>query len=129
MTPRQRDLYRFIVQYRVENGGVSPTVQEMEAALGLHSKSGVSRLLHALHRDGLVTWRVGSARSVQPLGPVAPLPPAVQELVEAARAVREGVAGEDDATVAVDPAAFGRLDVAVAELDAQSTDIEEADHG
>lgn len=54
MTPRQHELLTFIRGYIAENG-YSPSLSEMQRALGLSSKSGPHRMLAALRRDGHLT--------------------------------------------------------------------------
>ena len=53
MTPRQHELLTFIRGFIAKNG-YSPTLSEMQHALGLRSKSGPHRILAALRRDGFV---------------------------------------------------------------------------
>jgi repressor LexA len=48
MTHRERELLDFVERYMTLHGGVSPSWDEMRVALGLSSKSGVSRLVESL---------------------------------------------------------------------------------
>jgi SOS-response transcriptional repressor LexA len=75
MTPRQRDLLRFIERYQADNDGVSPSFEEMAVGIGLAStsKSSVLRLLEALERDGLITRGHGWARNIRLSRPTNPL--------------------------------------------------------
>ena len=52
-TPRQHELLAYILRFREERG-VSPSVREMCAALGVRSTNAVACLLRALERKGLV---------------------------------------------------------------------------
>jgi SOS-response transcriptional repressor LexA len=45
--------------------GVSPSYEEIKVAVGLTSKSGVNRLLHALRARGKLTFEYGVPRSVR----------------------------------------------------------------
>ncbi len=53
LTPKQRDLMRFLQRY-VDEHACCPTFSEMQDALGLASKSGIDRLLGGLERRGFV---------------------------------------------------------------------------
>lgn len=53
LTLRQRECLDFI-RAHVKEKGVSPTFDEIRVALGLSSKSGIHRLIHALVERGLV---------------------------------------------------------------------------
>ncbi|MGB3929588.1 MAG: repressor LexA, partial [Sphingobium sp.] len=44
LTPKQQELLSFI-QTQLEEGGVSPSFEEMKDALDLRSKSGIHRLI------------------------------------------------------------------------------------
>lgn len=55
MTHRERQLLDFIRHYQMKNRGVSPSFDDMVAALSLHSKSGVFRLLQALEEQGRIS--------------------------------------------------------------------------
>lgn len=67
MTHRQRELLVFICAYLAEHGGVSPSFNEMQRALGLSSKSGVFRLIDALREQGFVERDANRVRSVRVL--------------------------------------------------------------
>ena len=64
MTHRQRDLLRFIERYQAAHDGASPSFAEMEAGLGLHSKSGVHRMLIELEAQGLISRRKNRTRCI-----------------------------------------------------------------
>jgi SOS-response transcriptional repressor LexA len=53
LAEKQRDLLDFIGHYQCEQGA-SPSFEEMRDALGLKSKSGVHRLVHALEERGYI---------------------------------------------------------------------------
>lgn len=66
LTPKQHELLRFI-NNRLSNGGVSPSFEEMKEALGLHSKSGVHRLVTALVERGFIRRLPNRARALEVL--------------------------------------------------------------
>ncbi|QAY80157.1 LexA family transcriptional regulator [Sphingosinicella sp. BN140058] len=74
LTHRQRTLLSFISAYQDEHLGVSPTYAEMRGALGLASKSGVTRLLAALEERGCIarSASAGRARAIEILTPKCP---------------------------------------------------------
>ena len=51
LTNRQRELLAFIRDYHASNG-ITPSYDEMKAALGLASKSGIHRMVVALEERG-----------------------------------------------------------------------------
>ena len=53
LTKKQQELLRFIEQ-RLAADGVSPSFEEMKAALDLKSKSGIHRLITALEERGFI---------------------------------------------------------------------------
>lgn len=63
LTGKQRDLLNFIKAYSDENE-CSPSYDEMRLAMGLRSKSGIHRLLHALAERGAVALMPNRARSI-----------------------------------------------------------------
>lgn len=63
LTRRQNDLMAFIEEY-LERNGSPPSYQEMADHLGLASKSGVHRLVHALVERGHITLLPDRARSI-----------------------------------------------------------------
>ncbi len=79
LTKKQYDLLMFIHQ-RVQKDGVSPSFDEMKAALDLRSKSGIHRLITALEERGYIRRMAHRARAVE----IIRLP----ENVESARAGR-----------------------------------------
>ncbi|GHC79555.1 LexA family protein [Limoniibacter endophyticus] len=63
LTPRQRDALKFISDYAAKNG-VSPSFEDIQHGLGLHSRSGVSRLVDALIERGCLLKLSNRARSL-----------------------------------------------------------------
>src|SRR3546814_19626034 len=63
LTPKQQELLSFI-QTRLEEGGVSPSFEEMKEALDLRSKSGIHRLINALEERGYIRRLPNRARAL-----------------------------------------------------------------
>jgi len=63
LTPRQHECLSFISEY-TKSAGFSPSYDEIKAALGLASKSGVHRLIHGLKQRGFIGIFDGQSRSV-----------------------------------------------------------------
>jgi len=66
LTPKQQELLSFI-QTRLEEGGVSPSFDEMKEALDLKSKSGVHRLISALEERNFIRRLPNRARALEVL--------------------------------------------------------------
>jgi repressor LexA len=64
MTHKQAELLRFIHD-RLKAAGVSPSFDEMKDAVGLHSKSGIHRLITALEERGFVRRLHNRARAIE----------------------------------------------------------------
>jgi repressor LexA len=64
LTSKQHELLRFI-QHKLEESGVSPSFEEMKAALDLKSKSGVHRLISALEERGFIRRLPNRARALE----------------------------------------------------------------
>ncbi|MFC4292181.1 transcriptional repressor LexA [Sphingorhabdus arenilitoris] len=64
LTAKQNELLRFIHE-RLEEGGVSPSFEEMKDALNLKSKSGVHRLIGALEERGFIRRLPNRARALE----------------------------------------------------------------
>lgn len=62
MTPRQVQFVRFLREWPHEH---APSWEEIRQALGLRSKSGVSRMVHALEAQGIIERRAYKARSIR----------------------------------------------------------------
>jgi repressor LexA len=66
LTRKQNDLLRFI-HARLAEDGVSPSFEEMKAALDLKSKSGVHRLINALEERAFIRRLPNRARALEVL--------------------------------------------------------------
>ena len=85
LTPKQQELLSFI-QTRLDEGGVSPSFEEMKDALDLRSKSGIHRLINALEERGFIRRLPNRARALEVLklpdamhrAPAAPAKPQPQ---------------------------------------------------
>ena len=64
LTAKQHELIQFI-QQRLEETGISPSFEEMKAALDLKSKSGVHRLISALEERGFIRRLPNRARALE----------------------------------------------------------------
>ena len=64
LTKKQYDLLMFIHK-RVQKDGVSPSFDEMKAALDLRSKSGIHRLITALEERGFIRRLAHRARAIE----------------------------------------------------------------
>lgn len=89
LTRKQQELL-FFINERLNEGGVSPSFDEMKDALGLKSKSGIHRLITGLEERGFIRRLPHRARALEVLRlpekpmpkakPVAVAPPAAQEV-------------------------------------------------
>src|SRR5688572_11089481 len=66
LTPKQHELLTFI-HNRLEEGGVSPSFEEMKEALDMRSKSGIHRLINALEERGFIRRLPNRARALEVL--------------------------------------------------------------
>ncbi|MBB6122633.1 transcriptional repressor LexA [Sphingobium subterraneum] len=66
LTAKQQELLLFI-QRRLDEGGVSPSFDEMKDALDLKSKSGIHRLISALEERGFIRRLPNRARALEVL--------------------------------------------------------------
>lgn len=64
LTRQQADLLAFIKAYTAQHG-VCPSYQEMQAAAGLKSKSGIPRMLAALEERGRIRRLHNRARAIE----------------------------------------------------------------
>lgn len=71
MTKQQRKAYDYIVQHWRDNG-FAPSYEDIQLAMGLHSKSGVHRIIHELARRGWIAFEPHRARTIVPLSPPQP---------------------------------------------------------
>ncbi|MQP66044.1 transcriptional repressor LexA [Niveispirillum sp. SYP-B3756] len=78
LTRKQQELLIFINE-KLNEGGVSPSFDEMKDALGLKSKSGIHRLITGLEERGFIRRLPHRARALEVLRlPEPPLPRAVK---------------------------------------------------
>ena len=70
LTQRQLQLLKFIQNYAREHG-VSPSFEEMRAALKLRSKSGIHRLISGLEERGYIRRLAYRARALEVVRPFA----------------------------------------------------------
>lgn len=66
LTDRQREIYRWIVNY-IAAHGYSPTIQELCLAFGFGSKNGAMCHLHPLRLKGYIAWNDRQSRTIRPL--------------------------------------------------------------
>lgn len=66
LTTKQQELLTFI-NNRLDEGGVSPSFEEMKDALDLRSKSGIHRLINALEERGFIRRLPNRARALEVL--------------------------------------------------------------
>ncbi len=64
MSPRQRDTLVFIQRYQSENGGASPTLQEIATGLGLKVRNNAQAFVAALEKKGLLKRDSAIARGI-----------------------------------------------------------------
>lgn len=64
LTKSQKELLDFIRAYAAKNG-YAPSYDEMKDALGLNSKSGIHRMVHALAERGHIALSANRARSIE----------------------------------------------------------------
>jgi SOS-response transcriptional repressor LexA len=80
---------------RLTVDGVSPSYQELMDDQGLHSKSNVSRIIHALHAQGRIQFCARSSRTIEVIRPLGYTKPALtpdiaaQASMKAMRAARD----------------------------------------
>ncbi len=66
LTPAQKELYDWLIQY-INQNHYSPSIREMMKAMGLRSPAPVQSRLERLRDKGYVTWIEGQARTIKPL--------------------------------------------------------------
>ena len=64
LTKKQKELLEYIQSYQIKSG-VTPSYEEMKAALNLKSKSGIHRLVIALEERGFVRRLAHKARALE----------------------------------------------------------------
>ncbi len=114
MTPRQGELLDWLRAWFARTD-VSPSYAEIQAGLGLRSRSAVNRLVTGLKLEGRIVSRPATARSIR----LAVVPDAVYQ---AAERLLDSVTDEDLelglASVRIE--ALGDLDLALAEAHEQA---------
>ena len=108
LTQKQDDLLSYIQDYHRQNGRVSPSFDEMQAAMGLASKSGIHRLLTSLEERGMIRRIKSHARAIEIVGStpnVVPLVPRLEaeKVIRAIEAAHGEVIDEDGVTIICTP--------------------------
>ncbi len=65
LTKRQKDCLEYIKRETCATGGVSPSFEQIRAALGLANRSGVTRLIDALEERGYIRRLRYRARGIE----------------------------------------------------------------
>lgn len=106
LTRKQKELL-FLIRDRVTQDGVPPSFDEMKAALGLRSKSGIHRLIMGLEERGFIRRLPHRARALEilklPEGAV--VEKTVRKVKDTVRAVAETV----EETLSVGLPLYGRI--------------------
>ena len=66
LTKKQNELLTYLIK-RIESDGITPSYEEMCAALNLKSKSGIHRIIKALEERGFIKHLENKARAIGPL--------------------------------------------------------------
>ena len=69
MTEQQSRLLKVIKRY-VDEHGYSPSYREMARCVGLHSTSGIVRLINALEAQGHIRRTEGGSRNIELVNPL-----------------------------------------------------------
>lgn len=80
LSRRQRDCLAFL-RSEIDRTGVTPSYEEIMIHLGLKSKSGVHRLIHALRAKGRVQFLDHRARSLRVLQEPMPVADAIERIL------------------------------------------------
>ena len=116
MTPKQKQCLDFIAAYQ-RTHQISPTFDEIKEHVKFKSKSGVSRIIDILERDGFISREPHGVRSISVLDdPWVTVAKAAQRLIESMKT--EDINDDGEGVVVVDAVAFGELDVAIKEAEA-----------
>lgn len=75
LTHRQAELLAFIERYQAENNGVSPNFNEMQAAIGITSRSALHERLKGLEERGRIRRLFARRRAIEVLSEPVELPP------------------------------------------------------
>ncbi|MGL4271596.1 MAG: LexA family protein [Pseudomonas paracarnis] len=65
------DVLRYVAECLEAHDGISPSYQEMGDALGINSKSNISRKIDALEAAGMLRRLRGRSRAIEILQPIA----------------------------------------------------------
>lgn len=68
LTPRQKELLRYIDQYIRDTGGVGPSLQEMAESLGYKFRSSIHPMLKSLEAKGHIRRLTWQARAIEIVG-------------------------------------------------------------
>lgn len=84
LTPRKQQVYKFILAYKSQHDGNSPSLHEIGKGCGLRSMGYISEALHGLESLGLIRLNYvdGKARAIEVIGGKW-TPPKKQEFTEA----------------------------------------------
>jgi len=82
MTPKQKQLFDYL-SFEIESTGICPSFEEMMRAMGLHSKSGVHRLVNALKKQGLIDFLPRMSRTITIVKPDEIKPDKIIEILKA----------------------------------------------
>lgn len=64
----EEQVYQFIVQFKMANDGLSPTLREIADGVGISSTSVVSYLLIRMERRGVITVWDAASRGIMVVG-------------------------------------------------------------
>ena len=70
ITPRQRELMRYLVGYQKKNG-IAPTMRELTLAMGVSSKGSIAVMVDRLIKKGLLEKTGGAVRGLHVRGPLS----------------------------------------------------------
>lgn len=73
LTPREQQVLAFIADHIWRNGGVSPSYDEVAAAVGFKTKSAVARIVKSLVSKGRLTHLPQKQRSFVVIGHAGPI--------------------------------------------------------
>lgn len=73
VTPTQQRIYQFVQQYIAEHG-YSPSLLEIAQAIGVRSKSLISRYVHAMQKEGLIDLNPKGHRQIRLKLPAGAIP-------------------------------------------------------
>ena len=77
LSDREIRALRFIIKFKVEHGGISPTIREVMYGIGLRSTSSTRNVLFRLADTGLINLKWGEYRNIEVVGETY-LPPIIK---------------------------------------------------